>query len=170
MVAPCLVFNNRLERICLPCKFACLSILCHPRSVPLGDGVTRGGPPPRPPLDATDVTPMGGSAECLISSIVEYLSENHISAEKLLAVGCDGTDANTGRVGGVITLLEQELRKPLGLQWLICMLHVNKFPPSYCRVLMEQHLVRVHFPVRLVNACQHVNSCLYRGEILVTDI
>jgi len=49
----------------------------------------------------------------LISSIVEYLSENHISAEKLLAVGCDGTNENTGRVGGVITLLEQELRKPL---------------------------------------------------------
>ena len=49
MVAPCLVFNNRLERICLPCKFACLSIWCHPRSVTLGDGVTRGGPPPRPP-------------------------------------------------------------------------------------------------------------------------
>src|SRR6218665_651322 len=45
------------------------------------------------------VTPKGGSAWCLKSSIVEYLSENHISAEKLLAVGCDSTNVNTGRVG-----------------------------------------------------------------------
>ena len=50
---------------------------------------------------------------CYRSSIIEYLTENHISAEKLLAVGCDGTNENTGRVGGVITLLEQEVRKPL---------------------------------------------------------
>jgi len=65
----------------------------------------------------------------LKSSIVEYLSENHIIAENLLAVGCDGTNANTGRVGGIITLLEPELRKPL--QWLICMLHGNELPLRY---------------------------------------
>src|SRR6218665_321324 len=75
------------------------------------------------------VTPKGSSAECLKSSNVEYLSENHTSAEKLLAVGCDGTNVNTGRVGGVIMLLEHELRKPQ--QWLICMPLGNELPLPY---------------------------------------
>src|SRR6218665_1370666 len=99
---------------------------------------------------------------CYRSSIIEYLSENHISAEKLLAVGCDGTNENTEELNwrsyyafGART----EKTTSLGLQWLICMFHGNELPPTYCRVLMEQHLVRDHFPVRLVNACQHVNSC-----------
>src|SRR6218665_1732280 len=95
---------------------------------------------------------------CYRSSIIEYLSENHISAEKLLAVGCDGTNENTGRVGEVKYAVGARTEKTtsLGLQWLICMFHGNELPPTYCRVLMEQHLVRVLFPVHLVNACQHV--------------
>lgn len=46
--------------------------------------------------------------------------------DKLIAVGCDGTNVNTGRIGGTIRLLEEELQKPL--QWLVCQLHANELP------------------------------------------
>jgi hypothetical protein len=48
------------------------------------------------------------------------------SLDKLVAIGCDGTNVNTGRTGGVIRLLEDELQRPL--QWLICQLHFNELP------------------------------------------
>jgi len=49
-----------------------------------------------------------------------------VNFNNLIAVGCDGTNVNTGNRGGVITLLEKELQKPL--QWLICKLHANELP------------------------------------------
>src|SRR6218665_149736 len=94
------------------------------------------------------VTPKGCSAECLKSSIFEYLSENHISAEKLLSVGCNGTNINTGRAGGVITLLEQELRNHYS-SLSACFMVMNSLSDTYCRVLMEQQPVRVHFAALL---------------------
>jgi len=43
-----------------------------------------------------------------------------------MAIGYDGTNVNTGAVGGVIGLLEQSLGRPL--QWLVCLLHANELP------------------------------------------
>src|SRR5271156_5237745 len=48
------------------------------------------------------------------------------SLDKLTAVGCDGTNTNTGKHRGTIRLLELELQKPL--QWLVCQLHANELP------------------------------------------
>lgn len=41
-------------------------------------------------------------------------------------VGCDGTAVNTGPKGGIVRLLEVELKKPL--QWFICQIHANELP------------------------------------------
>lgn len=44
----------------------------------------------------------------------------------LLAIGCDGTNINVRKYGGIIRLLEKRLNKPL--QWIICLLHMNELP------------------------------------------
>jgi len=72
------------------------------------------------------VTPSGGDAKNIQKSIVKFLSKNDIDTRQLVAIGCDGTNVNTGASGGVIHLLESELGRPL--QWLICMLHANELP------------------------------------------
>ena len=48
------------------------------------------------------------------------------SLDKLVAIGCDGTNVKSGRVRGTIRLMEEELQKPL--QWHVCQLHVNELP------------------------------------------
>ena len=45
---------------------------------------------------------------------------------KGIAIGCDGTNVNSGVKGGVIRLLELELGRPL--QWMIRLLHANELP------------------------------------------
>ena len=44
----------------------------------------------------------------------------------MVAIGCDGTNVNTGTKGGVIKLFESRLKRPL--HWFICMLHANELP------------------------------------------
>jgi hypothetical protein len=72
------------------------------------------------------ISPSAGSAMEIKRSIVEYFSANNISVDKFVAIGCDGTNVNTGRNKGVIRLMEEELGKPL--QWLVCQLHGNELP------------------------------------------
>src|SRR6476469_7563635 len=67
-----------------------------------------------------------------MKSIIDFLYTNCTSLSDIVAVGCDGTNVTTGRVGGTIRLLEEELKKPL--QWFICQLHANELP---LRHLME---------------------------------
>lgn len=80
------------------------------------------------------VTPADGSAKSITSSITQFLSHNNISTDKLVAVGCDGTNVNTGRNGGVIRFLEEHYSKPF--QWLVCQLHANELPLRH----LLQHL------------------------------
>jgi hypothetical protein len=72
------------------------------------------------------VTPSTGKSMDLKNSIVEFLSQNDINTEQLVAIGCDGTNVNTGCEGGVIRLLELHCNKPL--HWFVCLLHMNELP------------------------------------------
>lgn len=56
----------------------------------------------------------------------EFLAENDFDVSNLNVIGCDGTVVNTGCNGGIIRLIELELKKPL--QWFICLLHCNELP------------------------------------------
>ena len=56
----------------------------------------------------------------------EFLNQNKIDTSKIVAVGCDGTVVNTGKVNGVIALFESELKRPV--QWLVCQIHGNELP------------------------------------------
>jgi hypothetical protein len=71
------------------------------------------------------VTPLSGSSEDIKQSMIFFLRERY-NLDKLVAVGCDGTNVNTGRIGGTIRILEETLQKPL--QWLVCQLHANELP------------------------------------------
>jgi len=72
------------------------------------------------------ISPCGGSATKIKQSIMNHFTTNNISVDKLVAIGCDGTNVNTGRNKGIIRLIEEELGKPL--QWLVCQLHGNELP------------------------------------------
>jgi len=53
--------------------------------------------------------------------------------EKLVAIGCDGTNVNTGCDGGVIRLLEVHCNK--SLYWFVCLLHMNEL--LFCHLLIH---------------------------------
>ncbi|CAI6353446.1 unnamed protein product [Macrosiphum euphorbiae] len=72
----------------------------------------------------THLTPAGGTGEQIASVLFEYLQ--NLPALDLRAVGCDGTNVNTGWKAGAIALLEKKLGYPV--QRFICLLHGNELP------------------------------------------
>ena len=72
------------------------------------------------------IAPAFSTSESIEQAITNFFLESEIPMESLLAVGCDGTNVNVGKNGGVIRLLEKRLDKPL--QWIICLLHMNELP------------------------------------------
>lgn len=67
-----------------------------------------------------------GDAETITKNILSYLKDSDISLNDLEAIGCDGTNTNTGVKKGIIRRFELELNRPL--QWIICLLHINELP------------------------------------------
>jgi hypothetical protein len=80
------------------------------------------------------ISPSTSSAKEIMRCIINYFSTSNISVDKLVAIGCDGTNVNTGQNNGVIRLIEVELGKPM--QWLVCQLHGNELPLRH----LLQHL------------------------------
>jgi len=72
------------------------------------------------------ITPASGSSKNIHSSIANFLLTRGIETGKLVVIGCDGTNVNTGAHGGVIRLVEMQLGRPV--HWFICMLHCNELP------------------------------------------
>jgi hypothetical protein len=72
------------------------------------------------------ISPSTGEAKSVSTGIISFLEENSIDVNELVAVGCDGTNVNTGAVGGVIRRLEEHISRPL--QWFVCLLHANELP------------------------------------------
>jgi hypothetical protein len=72
------------------------------------------------------VSPTSGQSESIKCSIIDFLNEKDISTSELVAIGCDGTNINTGAKNGVIALIERDIGRPV--QWLICQLHANELP------------------------------------------
>lgn len=72
------------------------------------------------------ITPTAGTAKFIEREIYDFLLTENVFLDQLMAIGCDGTNVNVGKYGGIIRLLEKRLNKPL--QWLICLLHMNELP------------------------------------------
>lgn len=71
------------------------------------------------------VMPATSKAYDVTKEIMSVINDTN-SVESLLAVVSDGTNNNTGKYGGIIRQLEENLGRPL--QWLICLLHCNELP------------------------------------------
>lgn len=69
------------------------------------------------------VTPKDGTAKSVGASIQMFVSDSNIDPRKLLAVGCDGTNVNTGWKNGKITALENHVG--YALHWFLCFSHCN---------------------------------------------
>lgn len=80
------------------------------------------------------VIPKSGSAKEISNSIISFLTQNLVDTKDIIAVGCDGTNTNTGHKAGVIRRLEENFKKPV--QWLVCQLHSNELPLRH----LLQHL------------------------------
>lgn len=73
----------------------------------------------------THTIPSSSKATDIATSIMDVMNDRNIT-DDVVVIGCDSTNINTGCVGGVITCLENSLRRPL--QRFICMLHTNELP------------------------------------------
>ena len=71
------------------------------------------------------VSPKTGSSKHISEEILELLTSDSNSSY-LRAIGCDGTNVNTGITNGVIVGLERALKSPL--QWIVCQLNANELP------------------------------------------
>ena len=104
------------------------------------------------------VSPDNGSEKVVTASVTQFLSDNNIPTDKFVAVGCDGTNVNTERSGGVIRLLEEHYKKPL--QWLVCQLHANELPLRHLlHHWMVRQLTQKQLRVQLERCCRHVIKC-----------
>lgn len=72
------------------------------------------------------VTPDSGSSADITRSITNFVAQKEISLSKLVAVGCDGTNVNTGQKNGIIRRLETFVGHKL--HWFVCLLHTNELP------------------------------------------
>lgn len=66
------------------------------------------------------------SSRTLGNSIDAFVTEKSIPEEKIKALSCDGTVANTGWKRGAIRIVEELWKKPL--QWNICLLNMIELP------------------------------------------
>ncbi len=82
----------------------------------------------------TRFTPDSGTGKDLAKGLHRVLEENG-SLDKVEAIGCDSTAANTDHQNGVIRELERLLGRPL--QGLICQLHTNELPLRHLIELLD---------------------------------
>jgi len=72
------------------------------------------------------ITTKHGDSKSIQQGIIAFFEKNDITTDAVMVIRCDGTNVNTGALGGVIRLMEEHLNRPL--QWLICLLHANELP------------------------------------------
>jgi hypothetical protein len=71
-------------------------------------------------------TPGTGSSHSIHTGILLFIEEKKLAMDSLVAIGCDGTNVNTGTKNGIIKRIEDSMERPL--HWFICMLHANELP------------------------------------------
>lgn len=67
-----------------------------------------------------------GEASTIVAAIESILEEKLILTDSIKAIGCDGTNVNTGERGGVIRKLKIKWNQPV--QWNNCEIHSNELP------------------------------------------
>lgn len=67
------------------------------------------------------VASSSSDAKTLANDIFTFFIDNAIDVRNINCLGCDGCPTNTGRLAGIVTLLESKFGNPV--QWSICQLH-----------------------------------------------
>ena len=62
----------------------------------------------------------------ILEGIVKFSEDGGVSMNSLIAIGCSGTNVNTGFTGVLTVETEHYLEIPL--HWFICKLHANELP------------------------------------------
>lgn len=71
----------------------------------------------------------------MLEAIITGFTNRSIKYANVYAVGCDGTNANTGLKGGAIKLFETHLGK--AVHWFICLLHANELPLRHLIIKLD---------------------------------
>ena len=71
------------------------------------------------------MSPKTGSSENISEENLEVLNYS-LKSSNVRAIGCGGTNVNTGTINGVIVTLERALSR--SLQWIVCQLQENELP------------------------------------------
>ena len=66
-------------------------------------------------------SPEDGTAEGTVAALINFFESRRIEYRKSKVINSDGTNTNTGGVGGIIALFEEDIGHPV--QWSICLLH-----------------------------------------------
>lgn len=72
------------------------------------------------------LTSVDGTGAGIALEIINFLKEQKISVQHLVAINCDGTRTNTGKHKGTVCTIERHLQRPL--QWFVCLFHFNELP------------------------------------------
>lgn len=81
------------------------------------------------------ISPNSGSSANIFEAMCDLFSDNEISLDSIIAIGCDGTAVNTGKHAGIIRQFELHVKRPL--QWFICMFHFNELPLRHLFVHLD---------------------------------
>lgn len=75
------------------------------------------------------ITQSSDTSSNITKSIIDFLTDNDkrkFNISKLIVLGCDGTNVNTGHKNKVIPLLEKLVSHKL--HWFMCLLYTNELP------------------------------------------
>uniref|UniRef100_A0A8D8YTL5 Uncharacterized protein n=1 Tax=Cacopsylla melanoneura TaxID=428564 RepID=A0A8D8YTL5_9HEMI len=94
-----------------------------------------------------------------VLSHFSFIKEKEIPLSKLIAIGCDGTNVNTGKNNGLIKRVEQFVGHRL--HWFVCLLHVNELPLRlFQKKLMGKLLVPNNILVLQESQWKRARICL----------
>lgn len=72
------------------------------------------------------VSPPDGTAKSIAQTIHEKVVSDKISLNKMMFIGCDGTNVNVGHNNGAIYQIERKIGH--AVHWSVCLLHFNELP------------------------------------------
>lgn len=78
---------------------------------------------------------LAGTAANITNKILNFIDKNKIVTKDWCAIGCDGTNCNTGWKSGIIRCIELKLKKQM--QWIVCLLHANELPFRHLFIYLD---------------------------------
>lgn len=81
------------------------------------------------------ISPFSGTAHSICIEILDILNSNMVDTSQIKAIGRDETAVSTGKMVGVVALMERKLKRPL--QLVICLVPMNELPLRHLIVNLD---------------------------------